>query len=60
MNKLVSLTPENISYIKETADLLGGNHKFSMALNKLIDEHRELKKLNDIKKEILSLKNDRS
>lgn len=58
MNKLVSLSPENVSYVANKANLLGKMHKFSEALNSIIDEHKKMRSLVEIKNEILSLRQD--
>lgn len=56
--KLVSLTPENLDYVNTRALVFGRDHKFSEALNKIIDEHKKMRSLSDIKNEILSLRHD--
>ena len=56
MNKLVSLTPENIAYIKEKAMQMGYKKGFSQSLNKIVDEHKTMADLKKMKNDILELK----
>jgi hypothetical protein len=58
MNKLVALSPQNIAYVENKASLFGKKHKFSEALNFIIEEHKKMKSLSEIKNEILSLRAD--
>lgn len=40
MKKLIVLKPSSIEYVESIAFSLGGNRKFSEALEKIIEEHK--------------------
>lgn len=57
MKKLISISPEAISYIEEIAKSFGSKHKFSQAIEKIIDEHRKSISISQMQNDIKELKN---
>lgn len=55
LKKLISISPHCVEYIESIEKTLGGN-KFSMAIEKICDEHSRMKEINQLKKDIQEVK----
>jgi hypothetical protein len=57
MKKLISVSPQTIDYIESIAISYGSKHKFSAAIEKIVEDHRKSTSIVQMQQEIKELQN---